>query len=147
MNKPESIHNVAPDTAVFFSNLSHLSAQPGGVSNLRASIEHLATQPDTASTFLPIYTFDIASGWNGFEDAINNINCQRPEGIPVDVVNYDHTAGAHQVVPGELVALLGTNDHEHGAYNGLAVANFGSGPQVIDVSLRAGVPGITYLVV
>ncbi|CAN5411502.1 hypothetical protein BH10PAT3_BH10PAT3_5330 [soil metagenome] len=139
-----SAYELPRQTLTFFNALAHLSAQPGGVGDLPARVEQMAEHPATASAFEPIQRFNAAFNLWGFDTATDLLNVFKPQGLPVDIIKYDET-GNHEVMPGEIVALLDVHPVDHAAFTGLAVTDLGHGPEVIDVAWHAGVPGIVYL--
>lgn len=137
----ENTREIQP-TLTFFNALSAISAQPGNT-DLSWHVEHLASQPETADVFGPMQTFNAMYHSHGYTSAVESVNLDQPEGVPVEVVcNYDQ--GGADIYDGKIVAVLDPHAEEHGAYNCLAVTDMGRGPEVVDVALRASLPGIAY---
>lgn len=129
-------------SVIFFSALSHISAQPSGANDLAWHVEHLAGRRDTAEVFKGMHEFNKLHHTQGIDAALESVDLNNA-GVPVEVVDYDD-GGNHQVYIGKVVALVDRLPSEHGAYKCVAVTDFGEGSEVINVSLRANVPGIVY---
>ena len=140
-----SSFELSPQTAVLFSSLSYLSGLPGGINDVSFHINELAGKPDTSEAFLRLDYFNAAFRTHGFDVALDGIDLNNPQGLPVEVVSYDLNNDP-AISSGEIVALFAQHPEEHGAFTGLAVTDLGNGPEFVDISFRANNPGLTYLV-